>query len=194
MKRVFDNDPELIESLRRGDAQAYAHLVDTYNHRLCVYANSLLNDIPFSEDVVQNVFMKIWVRRNKLKPDLALKSYLYKSVYNGCLNHFKKNLTVTALEKKYIEGLDEIAERDDDALEKLFAQVREAIEDLPPKCREIFLMSKKEGLTHPEIAEYLNISKNTIERQITIAFTRIRERIGNRSDIILFLLFGRRNH
>lgn len=191
MKKVLDNKSRLISRLKKGDEKAYAYLIDTYNRKLCLYANSLMNDIPLAEDIVQNVFIKVWEKRNNLKTDFSIKSYLYKSVYNGCINEYKKNQSVTALEKKYFEGLDRIIEdKDEDTLEKLILKVKDAIQVLPPKCKEIFLLSKKEGLTNIEISEYLNISKNTIERQITIAFSKIRENIGNNTDVLLFFVFG----
>ncbi|GMN11556.1 RNA polymerase sigma-70 factor [Croceitalea sp. MTPC9] len=185
----FENS-KLILQLKRGDENAYVDLVENYNHKLCLYANSLINDIGTSEDIVQNVFINVWEKRDNLRPDLSLKSYLYKSVYNACINEYKKNQMVTALEKKYIEELDGIVEQDNDTMEKLIVLVKEAIQELPPKCKEIFLLSKKEGLTNIEIADYLNISKNTIERQMNIAFKKIRESVGSKTDVILFLIFG----
>ena len=189
MKKNYYKNSDLILQLKKGNPDAYAHLVDTYNHKLCLYAYSLMNDIPISEDIVQNVFIKVWERRNNLNEDFSIKSYLYKSVYNTCINEYKKNQSMTALEKKYIEELDRIAEDKDEAtLERLTALVKEAIQELPPKCKEIFLLSKKEGLTNVEISDYLNLSKNTIERQISIAFSKIRENVGSKTDIFLFLL------
>ncbi len=191
----FSDNADLIRSLKKGNENAYAYLIETYNHRLCLYAKSLMNDIPLSEDIVQNVFIKVWEKRNNLNVDFPIKSYLYKSVYNTCINEYKKNQSVTALERKYIEGLDRIVDdKDEDALEKLIGLVKEAIQELPPKCKEIFLLSKKEGLTNIEISEYLNLSKNTIERQINIAFSKIRKNVGSKSDIILFFLFGFRQN
>lgn len=185
----FANNSDLILHLKKGNADAYAYLVDTYNHKLCLYANSLMNDVPVSEDIVQNVFIKVWERRDNLNTNFSIKSYLYKSVYNTCINEYKRNQSVTALEKKYIEELERIIDNKDiDMMEKLIGLVKDAIQELPPKCKEIFLLSKKEGLTHIEISEYLNLSKNTIERQINIAFSRIRENVGNKTDVILFFV------
>lgn len=188
-KSPFENS-KLIIQLKKGDENAYGELIENYNHKLCLYANSLINDIGTSEDIVQNVFISVWEKRDNLRPELSLKSYLYKSVYNACINEYKKNQLVTSLEKKYIEELDGIVEQDNDTMEKLIVSVKEAIQELPPKCKEIFLLSKKEGLTNIEIAAYLNISKNTIERQINIAFKKIRKSVGSKTDVILFLLFG----
>lgn len=191
MDKNFKNNINLVHQLKKGDENAYAYLVDSFNHKLCLYANSLVNDVALSEDIVQNVFIKIWEKRNNLKSKLSIKSYLYKSVHNECINQYKRIQSVTVLERKYIEGLDRIIEdKDEDALEKLIALVKDAIQELPPKCKEVFLLSKKEGLTNIEISEYLNLSKNTIERHMNIAFSRIRENVGNKTDIMLFLLFG----
>ena len=144
MKEDFSNNRDLILNLKKGNAKAYAYLVETYNHKLCLYANSLVNSIPLSEDVVQNVFIKVWERRSNLKTNFSIKSYLYKSVYNTCINEYKKNQSVTALEKKYIEELDSILdEKDEAAFEKLTALVKHAIQELPPKCKEVFLLSKR---------------------------------------------------
>lgn len=190
MELIFEDNAEFIFKLKNGDEKAFANLVDKYNNKLCLYANSLLNDIPLSEDIVQNLFIKVWEKRNNLREDLSLKSYLYKSVYNACINQYKKNQALTALEQKYIESLNQIVEKkDEDTLDKLKLKVKQAIQNLPPKCKEIFILSKKEGLTNMEIADYLNVSTNTIERHITIAFTKIRAEVGNKTDLILYLMF-----
>lgn len=190
MELIFEDNEEFIFKLKNGDEKAFANLVDKYNNKLCLYANSLLNDIPLSEDIVQNLFIKVWEKRDNLREDLSLKSYLYKSVYNACINQYKKNQALTALEQKYIESLNQIVEKkEEDTLDKLKLKVRQAIQNLPPKCKEVFILSKKDGLTNIEISEYLNISVNTIERHITIAFTKIRDEVGNKTNLILYLLF-----
>jgi RNA polymerase sigma-70 factor (ECF subfamily) len=188
---IFEDNAEFISKLKSGDEKAFANLVDAYNGMLCLYANSLLNDIPLSEDIVQNLFINIWEKRHSLREDLSLKRYLYKSVYNACINQYKKNQALTALEKKYVEVLNQIVDtNDEDTLDKLKLKVKQAIENLPPKCKEIFILSKTDGLTNMEISEYLNVSVKTIERHITIAFTKIRSEVGSKSDLILYLLFG----
>ncbi len=189
------HNQSLVHRLKEGDESAYVHLIDTYDRRLCLYANSLVGDILLAEDIVQNVYIKVWEVRKKLNPELPLTSFLYKSVYNDCITEFHKNKLITSLKRKHIEELDAIFEdKDEDSLERLITMVKQAIQELPPKCKEVFLMSKKEGLTHIEISNYLNLSPKTIERHITMAFSRIRESVGNKSDITLFLLFGFRQY
>lgn len=187
----FINDITLITALKKGDSKAYTFLVNNYHHKLCVYAFSLTNDHDLSEDIVQNVIMRIWKQRQKLKDDFGIKSYLYRSVYNEFIDQYRKQKAVLALEKKYIDALSTILEEEDEnSLEKLIKLVKQEIENLPPKCKQVFLMSKQEGLTNIEIAEYLNVSIKSVEAHITKAFSILRKSIGDKMNGILFLIFG----
>ncbi len=187
----FINDITLITALKKGDSKAYTFLVNNYHHKLCVYAFSLTNDHDLSEDIVQNVIMRIWKQRQKLKDDFGIKSYLYRSVYNEFIDQYRKQKAVLALEKKYIDALSNILEEEDEnSLEKLIKLVKQEIENLPPKCKQVFLMSKQEGLTNIEIAEYLNVSIKSVEAHITKAFSILRKSIGDKMHGILFLIFG----
>tara|TARA_R110001592_G_scaffold194515_2_gene442066 strand:- start:1710 stop:2330 length:621 start_codon:yes stop_codon:yes gene_type:complete len=178
MKHNFEDNADLITHLKKGNEKAYSFLVKCYNHKLCVYANSLINDSAMAEDIVQNVFIKTWERRHYLSPDFSIKSFLYKSVYNEYIDQYRKNRAVTKLEKKYIEALDNIVENDNNILERLFLLVQKEIQNLPPKCKDIFILSKQEGLSNVEISEYLNVSPKTVEAHITKAFSMIRERVN----------------
>ena len=147
------------------------------------------------EDIVQNVFMSIWKNRNKLKEQFVVKSYLYRSVYNEFIDQYRKTKAIFILEKKYIDALTYIVEEEDEkSLEKLMDIVKKEIDKLPPKCKQTFLLSKKEGLTNIEIAEYLNVSIKSVEAHITKAFSILRKSIGNKVEGILFLLFGSNNY
>jgi len=175
MNDKSEHNSSLVRRLKEGDESAYEHMIDKYDYKLCLYANSLVKDFLLAEDIVQNVYIKVWEKRQNLNPELPLKSFLFKSVYNDCITEFHKNKRTTALTKKYIEELDAIFEENDkDSLERLIIMVKQAIQELPPKCKEVFLMSKKEGLTHIEISEYLNLSPKTIERHITLAFSNLK--------------------
>ncbi|MGO3183818.1 MAG: RNA polymerase sigma factor [Aequorivita sp.] len=187
----YTNNQELNLALRNEDEKAYTFLVDQYHQRLCIYAYSLIKSQDLAEDIVQNVFIRVWKQRDRLKPDLSIKSLLYKSVYNEFIDQYRKQKSVLILEKKYIEALDTIVENEDGkSLERLIDLVTIEIHKLPPKCKETFLLSKKEGLTNIEIAEYLNVSVKSVEAHITKAFSILRDKLGNKMDVILFLLFG----
>ncbi|OCB75769.1 RNA polymerase sigma-70 factor [Flavobacterium piscis] len=189
----YDNNATLIESLSKGDEGAYNYLIDTYHHQLCVYANSLVKNIYSAEDIVQNVFIKVWEQRTRLKPDHALKSFLYKLVYNEFIDLYRKNQSLFSLEKSYYDALNSvIQEEDSESFQRVLNVVNREIQNLPPKCKEVFILSKKEGLTNIEIAEHLDVSIKTVEAQITKAFSILRSSLEEKIKSVLFLLFGKR--
>ncbi|MBU2904326.1 RNA polymerase sigma-70 factor [Arenibacter algicola] len=191
MKWNYRDQDGLIEGLKKGNEGAYGFLVEHYHNRLCIYANSLIRDDLMAEDIVQNVFVQVWEKRHKLKHDFSLENYLYKSVHNKFIDQYRKGKAVMALEKKYIAALElAVEEKDEIQEQKILNILFDAIQELPPKCKQIFLMSKKEGLTNMEISEYLNVSKKTVEGQITKAFGILREKLGKKYEMIMFLVFG----
>ena len=190
MQNVFFNQKKLIKLLRKGDTRAYSYMVDLYYKKLCDYASNLARDNFKSEDIVQNVIIRMWQHREKLNPNISIKNYLYKSVYNEFIDQYRKEIAVTKLEKKYIEGLDTAIEiKDVSETNRLITLVQNEIEQLPPKCKETFLLSKQDGLTYVEIAEYQNVSVNTIEKQMVKAFSILRKKMKERMMSFIFLLF-----
>jgi len=189
----YSDNNVLIEALRNGDEKAYAYLIDTYHHKLCVYANSLVKNIYSAEDIVQNVFIKVWEQRTRLKSDHALKSFLYKLVYNEFIDLYRKNQSLFSLEKSYYDALNSIVFEDDsESFQRVLNVVNKEIQNLPPKCKEVFILSKKEGLTNIEIAEHLDVSVKTVEAQITKAFSLLRSSLEEKVKNVLFLLFGKK--
>lgn len=187
-----DND-FLHERLRIGDEKAYDFLMDNYYTKLCAYARSLTKDSETAEDIVQNVMANIWSRRKIIKYKKAVSSYLYKSVYNEFLSQFRNKTKVIYLEKKYIEALDTLVEIESPDMDRLLKIVNQEIDNLPQKCKQVFILNKKEGLTHIEISEHLGISLKTIEGHMTRAFKILEKRVGKKTKTILFLLFGFKN-
>src|SRR5690606_15097160 len=184
----LDNS-QFIDALRSGDSKAYTMLVDIYHHKLCIYAYNLINDKQAAEDIVQNVFIRTWKNRNRLKCDFEIRSFLFKSVYNEFIDEYRKQKLVVPLEKKYIDALTTIVENEDEyALERKIKLVKREIQNLPPKCREIFMLSKQDGLTNIEIAEYKQVSIKSVEANITKAFSILRQSIGDEIHQVLFLM------
>lgn len=182
----FSDNTHLIEKLKKGDEKAFMYLVDTYHGGMEAYAISLINDRALAQDIVQNVFLRTWQFRKKLISTYSIQSFLYKSVYNEFLNVYKQNKAVTLLEKKYLESLSQVAESiDPKDISNLIAMVTQEIQNLPPSCKQIFSLSKKEGLTNREIAEHLNISIKTVEAQITKAFKLLRGKLEGNYEKVL---------
>jgi len=179
----------LIERLRKGDEKAYMFLLDKYHRRLYAYALTLINDHALAQDIVQNVFLKTWQFRKKLNPQYTIQSFLYKSVYNEFVNTYKKDKATMVLQMKYYEALQEEVEKlDEKTLNKTIELVAKEVEKLPRQCKKVFSLSKKEGLTNIEIAEYLNISVKAVEANITKAFSIIRKKLGGKIEIPVFIL------
>lgn len=190
MKEVYSDNAQLIQALKNGDPKAYTFLVDTYHHKLCVYAYSFTHNQDLSEDIVQNVFMRIWNKRKNLKDDFVLTNFLYKSVYNEFIDQYRSQKSLYPLEKKYIDALNSIIENEEEhSLDRIIKLVKQEIQKLPPKCKEVFLLSKEEGLTNIEIAEYKNISIKSVEAHITKAFSILRDSLGEKTSLYLFLTF-----
>ena len=186
----LNNDFVLMENLKSGNYDSVNFLMDKYYKSLCGYATILTNDSNKSEDIVQNVFIKIWVNKNKINSNISIKSYLYKSVYNEFIDEYRKNKAFISIENKHLEIIEHIVEKNSDVYsENLIKKVNDEIEKLPVKCRKIFLLNKKEGLTHTEIATHLKISIKTVEGHITRAFKALNKKLGDKVETLLFLIF-----
>lgn len=186
----FDDNVVLMESLKNGDEKAYKFLLNKFHRKLNAYAITLVNDHSMAQDIVQNVFLKTWKNRNKLNPEFSIQSFLYKSVYNEFINSYQQNKAMMLLQQKYVETMHQVIETtDENSIERMLAIINKEIQNLPPKCQKVFILSKKEGLTNIEIAEHLEISIKTVEAQISKAFKILKEKLKDNYNMMLFLLF-----
>lgn len=176
--------------LTQGDAKAFECLFKLYYTRLTLFANRFLNDIAVSEEIVSDLFVMLWENGHEICFKGNVSSYLFKSVQNKCLNYLKhqkiENLYVNYLERQRL--LDEVLfTAESRYLEKEMAhQINIAMESLPEKCREIFMMSRFDHLKYKEIASQLNLSPKTVERQIGIALDKLRKLLKHVSYMFLF--------
>ncbi|GGW48523.1 RNA polymerase sigma factor [Arenibacter certesii] len=184
--KTYSND-ELTEQLIHGNEKAYIVLLDTYQRRLYAYALTLSGDPHSAKDIVQNVFLNTWRSRKTLNPDLSIQNFLFKSVYNAFVNHYQQQKSSMILYNKYVEALKEVVEEShENDLARMIKVMNTEINSLPPKCKEIFIMSKKEGLTNREISEHLNITVKAVEAQITKAFRILKNRLGEKYKMVLY--------
>ncbi|WP_290207051.1 RNA polymerase sigma factor [Winogradskyella bathintestinalis] len=179
--------------LKKGDEMAFAHLMELFHNRLCIYSYNLCKDYDEAKDIVQNVFLNLWERREYIEEISSLKNFLYKSVYNNFINHYRKNNKFKIFEKEHIKALSEINETDnDDIIVKQINFIKAEIDNLPKKCRNVFLLSKNEGLTNVEIAEYLDISVKTVEKHITRAFSVLKKKLFQNEKLFFILLLSKK--
>ncbi|MFD2827212.1 RNA polymerase sigma factor [Leeuwenhoekiella polynyae] len=187
---LYKIEAVLVTDLRKGEESAYVYLMDSYHHKLCLYAYSFCKDRSLAADMVQNVLLRLWKKRSSLKINSSLRSFLYRSVYNEFLDQYKHRKFILNLEKEYMTAVNTLLEEEESNLDRLIQQVKKEIDNLHPRCKEIFLLSKYEGLTNLEIADHLNLSVKTVENQMTRAYAQLRDKVGEKIQSILFLLFG----
>lgn len=191
----FSNDRELLSSLSRGDMSAYVKIYSTYYDSLLNYADRILNDFDTAKDVVQQVYYKIWEKRDSLNIETSVKAYLLRSVYNESLNTLahKKNIQKyeqEQLSEFYLSTIIQLPEAEIALWQSDIEQaIQKAITVLPKKCREVFVLSKMKGLKNREIAEKLNISPKTVERHMSIALSKLRVELEWLLKIILFFSY-----
>jgi RNA polymerase sigma-70 factor (ECF subfamily) len=155
--------------------RAYESLFRMFQPALVRFAFAQMRNEEEAREAVQEIFIKIWQKRDDLALNEELKPYLYRAVRNNCLNRLKRAKTDPLPEDG--AELPAPADQPDDSAEnraRIKAIFRE-IEQLPGRAKEIFLMSRVEGLTHKEIAEVLEITPKTVENQIGISLKKIRE-------------------
>lgn len=181
---------KLVTDFKKGDVEAFKEIYLTYYQDLCIYACNYTNDRYAAEDLVQNLLLKFWENRATITIDMALKSYLYKSVHNSFIDNYRKEKYLKDnLEDLRYKLLIDSVEENTDIQDRRLAILREGIQELPLRCREIFLMSKFEGMSYKQIAEKLNISVNTVENQIGKAFKMLRIKLKSGKSLNLFLGF-----
>lgn len=146
-----------------------------YNFRpLCLYALHYLGDVDASEDVVQECYMKLWEKLEQGTEVNNRRAYLYMTVRNRCLDILRsKGLPTESLKPNDTYGI--IDENDLEERSRTEARLWTAIDSLPEKCREIFILSKRDGLKYEEIADELNLSVNTVRNQISKALKILKE-------------------
>ena len=175
---MYSDNDLLVARLTQGDAKAIEYLFKQYYARLTLFANRFINDIDAAEEIVSDIFLMLSENGHEINFTGSISAYLFKSVRNKCLNYLKhqkiENLYVNYLEKKHL--LDEVTiTAESPYLEKeMVQQINIALESLPEKCREIFMMSRFDHMKYKDIAKQLDLSPKTVERQISIALDKLR--------------------
>lgn len=182
---------QLAVRIKLGDEQALELLFHKYYFRLCAFANKFLNDPDEAQDIIQDVFIKIWEGRNDIDPEECLKSYLFKITQNLSFNKLRRK----KVESRYIEiykliyiDHQEFSSHDSLLAKELEERISSSIGNLPSECRKVFELSRNEGLKYKEIAETLNISIKTVEAQVSKALRTIRTSLGDFLTIFIITL------
>jgi len=181
------------------DDRNFEEIYLKYFPRLLRFAQEYVPAKEDAENILQDVFMALWERRDDLKIHLSMASYLFTLIKNRCIDHLRREKHATIGKKKMQENFDNEQQMKLYSLEALNqtlisendleAVITRAIDSLPPKCREIFMRNKLDGKKYREIAEELHISVSTVENQMSIALRKLREQLKEYLPVFLFLLY-----
>lgn len=192
-RRVAD---DLFDRIKSGDQKALETLFSIYFPRLNDFARNVVKDDVISQDIVQEVFVKIWEKRSEIEP-INLEAYLFKLVRNRCIDYIKyvkvvnNRMQEIQLSSKYEElyRIDFVGDEPYVLIEQELKQkIEKTIESLPDRCREVFILSRMKGLKNKEIAEKLGINIKNVERHLTRALQTFRANFSEELPIALVIL------
>lgn len=182
-------DHDIFLLIREGNKEAFERLFKTYYAPLVLFARTFLADRDESEEMVQGFFVKLWEDRTKIDINISVKSYLFRAIRNRCLNHLKHE----KIKQEYQTAIQNLP-LSEKSLEPFFMElglmekIEKSIAALPPRRKEIFLLSREKGLKYREIAELLNISVKTVETQMGQALKELREQLKAFRHLMIGLL------
>lgn len=186
MARRSYSDQEIIHRLNQGNQRILKYLFDHYYSVLVVYSMKFVMSREVAEEIVQELFVRLWQNMESLKIEKSLEGYLLAAARNRSINYLKSKYA-----RIRFAGEDALAQRpnhstaeEDITAAELKEAIHEAIDSLPAKCRIIFNLSRNAGLSCDEIAGQLNISRKTVQAQIGIAIKKLREYLKDQWDNI----------
>jgi RNA polymerase sigma-70 factor (family 1) len=181
------NDADLVSLMKEGNKKAYTVLYDRYKRLMYLHAYKKTGDAQEAQDVLQDVFLNLWSKRDQVSEEENLSGYLYTSIRNRILNLISHKKIRDRYEESLLQFSDmETPVADHLIREKQFSEmIQKEIDALPEKMREIFLLSRKGYLKNKEIAEHLGLSEHTVATQIKRALKILRSRLG----LMLYLVF-----
>lgn len=172
---------------------AFEILFRKYYVRLCGFANKFIVNFTESEEIVQEVFLNIWKKRDQLSLDDEIRPYLFKSVQNLCFNFIEHQKVVdnysTVIKVVYKNHVEDFSSYESVLYTEFQSRVDVAIGSLPEQCRTIFQMSRQDGLKYAEIAEKLGLSVKTVETQMSRALAKLKNELRDYLLVILISLF-----
>ena len=186
------NPPEELktfEAIRHDSQPAFEGLFKEFFRPLTAYAFRIVRDQPVAENIVQDVFLKLWRNRHEVIITTSIEHYLFRSVRNHSLNHLDK----VRVRSEYLKmELERESENDDYQAYfpeiGLLNKIEVAINALPEKRQAIFRLAREEGLKYREIADKLNLSVKTVEAQMTLALRQLRDSLKDYKHLMLFFM------
>lgn|SRR5690606_8214096 len=187
------NELEVLTRISMGSEKAFALFYENYHSDLAARIMRILKNREQAEEVLQDVFSKIWLRRESIMEIEDIQAFLYVSARNGCLNQLKANIRKEALEKSYFNEQDmaySLPPLDTLSLDDYYDKLIEAVDKLPSQQKKVYVLSRVDRKKYLEIAEELGISKETVKKYLQLANQSIKSQLsGHRDSMVSLLLF-----
>lgn len=177
----------LFRKMQEGDWCAFNSFFESYSERLYLYALGFVGNRAEAEDIVQDTFIYLWVNRAKITHSGSLYAYLSRSVKNSCIDR-KLHAEVEQRYRREMMVSGEEANEDSEDFEELYRRLQIVMDNLPPKCKEIFILGCVEGQSYKDVAEQLGVSVNTVKTQVKVAYNKIRSELGDRNKNFMLTL------
>jgi RNA polymerase sigma-70 factor (family 1) len=186
------SDLQLIDYLKSDDEMALSIIYKRYWQMLYTSSFNILKDRQACEDILQDLFIKLWHNRSTIQITASLKAYLYASIRYEVYRRIRTGTVRVDIYNNLLERIGTPAAYGNLEHKELIAQVSSIIGTLPEKCKEVYKLSREEHLSHKEIASRLNISTKTVENHLTKALRQLRSSLGHAFLVeMLFLLFDK---
>lgn len=184
------NEKELLLKIAEGDEKAFEHIFYNYHNRLANYIQRFTGSILLTQEIVQDVFLKIWTNRAQLSDVDNFRSFLFVSARNHAFNAIKqlareyrrKDLWQKQLQEEFNFSAERIT------YQEMLTKVNKVIRALPQQQKKVFLLSREKGLSHEQIASELDLSIATVKKHMVLALKFLREQIGPNTTVILLFL------
>ena len=177
--RFMLRDTDITWRIRNGDIGQFESLFRSSYVSLVRYAKTLIKDHDTAEEIVQDLFFRLWQDKEKLNIESSLNGYLFRSVHNKCLHYIEHNRVIERHAEEMSYSQSESQESPSDILnyKELQEKIASILERLPERCGKIFTMSRFEGLKYSEIADKLSVSIKTVEANMGRALKEFRKEL-----------------
>lgn len=181
---------QLLFSLKKGDRTAFRAIFDLYQNRVYHFVHSLTKSDYITEEIVQEVFIKIWTKRETLEPGLSFEAFLFTIARNLTYNHLRSIANQRSLKEEFWKNVSHLNKQTEDTL--LLAEYETLVEDIlqniPTQKRSIFILSRQQGKSNQEIAELLGISPKTVKNHLWATLQIIKRQLGPHLESVYCLL------
>lgn len=186
------NEADLLALVAKGDERAFTELFDAYYRQLGEYVYKLTESMEVTEEIVQDVFIKIWLKKEKLPELDNFSYYLFILSKNQTLNHLRKKANDKVRQLEWLKQFEEEVYIPDDSsiIEEYRSLMDAAIEKLPPQQKKVYKLSREERLKYEEIAKILDISPETVKKHIKLALRFIKNELSSQNDAMIVLVLS----